>query len=64
MVFVNKTDIPDPELLDLVEIEAAELLEAHGYFDPVFARGSAKLALEACEAGRGDDGRRSLSRRW
>ncbi len=54
VVFVNKTDIADPELLDLVEIEAAELLEAHGYDDPVFVRGSALRALRACEQGRAD----------
>ena len=51
VVFVNKTDIADGELLDLVEIETAELLEAHGYLDPVFVRGSALLALRAAEAG-------------
>ncbi|MCB9596534.1 MAG: elongation factor Tu [Sandaracinaceae bacterium] len=55
VVFVNKTDVADPELLDLVEIETAELLEAHGYLDPVFVRGSAREALRACEAGRFDD---------
>ncbi|MBX3270235.1 MAG: elongation factor Tu [Sandaracinaceae bacterium] len=54
VVFVNKTDIADPELLELVELEAAELLEAHGYPDACFVRGSARLALEACEAGRFD----------
>ena len=55
VVFVNKTDIADPELLDLVEIEMAELLEAHDYLDPVFVRGSAREALRACEEGRFDD---------
>lgn len=55
VVFVNKTDIADPELLDLVEIETAELLEAHGYLDPVFVRGSAREALRACEVGRFED---------
>jgi len=55
VVFVNKTDIADPELLDLVEIETAELLEAHGYLDPLFVRGSAREAQRACEAGRFDD---------
>ena len=55
VVFVNKTDIADPELLDLVEIEAAELLESHGYLDCEFVRGSALAALRAAEAGLFED---------
>ena len=54
VVFVNKTDIADGELLDLVELETAELLESYDYFDPVFVRGSALLALRAAEAGAWD----------
>ncbi len=57
VVFVNKVDVADPELLGLVEIEVAELLEAHDYIDPPFVRGSALEALRACEAGRFDDAR-------
>ena len=31
VVAVNKADLADPELLDLVELEVRELLDAHGY---------------------------------
>src|SRR5215471_133982 len=31
VVFVNKTDVADPELLELVVLETQELLAAHGY---------------------------------
>ena len=52
VVFVNKVDrCDDPELLDLVEMETAELLEAHGFTDVVMVRGSALLALQAAERG-------------
>jgi elongation factor Tu len=54
VVFVNKVDVADRELLDLVELEVTEMLEAHG-FAAVFVRGSALLALAACESGRFDD---------
>ncbi len=55
VVFVNKTDVADPELLDLVELEVSELLERHGYTGTVFVRGSALRALQACEEGRFGD---------
>ncbi|MEM6732409.1 MAG: GTP-binding protein, partial [Myxococcota bacterium] len=55
VVFVNKVDVAEPELLDLVEMEVSEALEAHGYMDTPFVRGSALLALEAAKAGRFDD---------
>ncbi len=52
VVFVNKVDrADDEELLDLVEMEAAEILSEYGYDDVVFVRGSALKALEAAEAG-------------
>jgi elongation factor Tu len=31
MVALNRADVGDPELLDLVELEVRELLERHGY---------------------------------
>jgi len=55
VVFVNKTDVADPELLDLVEIEVGEQLAAQGYANPRFVRGSALKALEAIEAGKPED---------
>src|SRR3712207_6655458 len=41
VVFVNKVDIADPELLQLVELETTELLERHGYTRVPFIKGSA-----------------------
>jgi elongation factor Tu len=55
VVFLNKIDVADPELLDLVELEVADLCARYGYGDPAFARGSALRALSACEAGSFDD---------
>ncbi len=49
VTFINKCDqIPkeDEELLDLVEMELTELLEKHGFKNPVFVRGSALKAVE------------------
>ena len=48
VVFLNKTDIADPELIDLVEMDVRDLLTKYGFPGdevPVI-RGSAKLALE------------------
>ena len=53
VVFVNKIDrCTDPELLELVELETADLLSAHGFEDVPMVRGSALQALDA--AGRGE----------
>jgi elongation factor Tu len=52
VVFINKVDLADAELLELVELETRELLEAHGYRDAKVVRGSALRALEAAQAGR------------
>ncbi len=39
VVFVNKTDVADSELLELVVLETQDLLVAHGYADsPVIQR--------------------------
>src|SRR5256885_6182590 len=47
LVFLNKMDLADPELVDLVEEEIRELLEKNGYDkDAPIIRGSATKALE------------------
>ena len=50
VVFINKVDVADPELLDLVELEVRELCEAHGFADPPVIRGSALAALSGDDA--------------
>jgi elongation factor Tu len=53
VVFLNKMDqigAGDQELVDLVEMELTELLEAKGYKSPVIIRGSALKALEGDKA--------------
>jgi len=54
-VFVNKIDVADPELVDLVVLETQELLAAQGYKDDPIVRGSALKALLAIEDGKVDD---------
>ena len=46
VVFINKVDISDPELLELVVMEATERLELHGYKDSPVVKGSALRALK------------------
>jgi len=47
VVFLNKVDMmDDEELLELVELELAELLESYGFVDCPIVRGSALKALE------------------
>ncbi|MBX3189520.1 MAG: elongation factor Tu [Labilithrix sp.] len=55
VVFVNKVDVADPELVDLVVMEAEELVAAHGYEDTPVIRGSALRAVAAIDEDRGDD---------
>jgi elongation factor Tu len=55
VVFVNKADIADPELLELVVLETQEILRAHGYGEAPVVIGSALRAVEALDAGRRDD---------
>jgi elongation factor Tu len=55
VVFVNKTDVADPELLELVVLETQSLLEGFGYRGSPVVTGSALRALEALDAGRPDD---------
>ena len=52
VVFVNKMDIADPELVDLVVVDIDDLVRAHGYVDAPIVRGSALGALHALAAGR------------
>ncbi len=58
IVFMNKTDqVDDPELLELVEMEIRDLLNAYdfpGDTTPII-KGSALKALEAAQAGKNDD---------
>ncbi len=51
VVFVNKVDVADRELLELVVLETHELLEAHGYQGVPVVMGSALRALEAIDRG-------------
>ena len=55
VVFVNKIDVADPELVDLVVLETQELLAAQGYKDAPIVRGSALKALLAIEDGKVGD---------
>jgi len=50
-VFINKVDLADAELLELVELETRELLAQHGYHDVKVVRGAALRALDAAKAG-------------
>jgi elongation factor Tu len=54
VVFINKTDIADPELLELVELETQDYLVAQGYEDTPFVFGSALKALAAASEGNFD----------
>jgi elongation factor Tu len=51
VVFVNKMDVADPELVDLVVLEVDELLRQFGYVDVPVVKGSALRALHAAAAG-------------
>jgi elongation factor Tu len=55
VVFVNKMDVADPELVDLVVLEIDELLRQFGYVDVPIVKGSALRALHAVTSGRLDD---------
>jgi elongation factor Tu len=50
VVFVNKIDVADEELIELVEMETSEMLEKQGYKNTPFVRGSALKALQATDA--------------
>ena len=51
VVFINKCDVADPELIELVEMEAAEMLESQGFHNVTMIQGSALRAMEDAEAG-------------
>ncbi len=55
VMFVNKLDVADLELLDLVVLELDELLRGFGYLGVPVIKGSALGALTAVTAGRLDD---------
>jgi len=56
VVFLNKIDMSDAELHELVELEVREMLEQQGFSaDTPFVKGSALKALQACEDKRFDD---------
>jgi elongation factor Tu len=57
IVFLNKVDIADPELIELVEMELRELLDTYEFpgNDTPIIKGSALKALEAASAGKGAD---------
>jgi len=47
VIFINKSDLADLEMIELVEMEAMELVVEHGFsIDTPIVVGSAKLALE------------------
>lgn len=54
VVFVNKVDLSNEELLELVELETTELLEANGFENTPIVRGSALQAMQAATEGRWD----------
>jgi elongation factor Tu len=51
VVFVNKIDVADRELVELVVLEVQELLEAHGFAGAPVVMGSALVALAAVDRG-------------
>jgi elongation factor Tu len=55
VVFVNKMDVADEELVGLVVLEMEELLRQHGYVDVPVVKGSALGALKALARGALDD---------
>jgi elongation factor Tu len=54
VVFVNKVDVADRELLELVELETGEMLASQGFSDVPMIRGSAREALRDLAAGKVD----------
>ena len=46
VVFVNKCDVADEEMIELIEMEVTEMLEAQGFEGTPFVKGSALRALE------------------
>jgi elongation factor Tu len=57
VVFVNKIDVADAELVELVVLETEELLRAQGYAGVRVVKGSALAALRAVDEGAPGDAR-------
>ncbi len=55
VVFINKVDISEADLIPLVEMEIEELCTAHGFPNVKIITGSAYKALESANAGRDDE---------
>ncbi len=55
VVFVNKMDMADPELVPLVVAETEDLLALHGFVGTPFIKGSALRAVEAIDNGQMED---------
>jgi elongation factor Tu len=55
VVFVNKMDVADPELVDLVVLDIDDLLRQFAYIDVPIVKGSALGALQAVASGKLDD---------
>ncbi len=51
VVFINKVDVADTELIEVVQMETQEVLEELGFENVPFVLGSALQALRAAEAG-------------
>src|SRR6476469_430800 len=56
VVFLNKMDLADPELVELVEMELRELLTSYGFpgDDIPIVKGSAKVALDEGDVALGE----------
>jgi len=52
VAFINKVDIADEELIELVELEGQEMLESQGYDNVTFIKGSALGAIQDLKAGK------------
>lgn len=57
VVFVNKCDVADPELLEIVVLETEELLSKNGYTNVPIIKGSAREAIVAIDEGKPNDPR-------
>jgi elongation factor Tu len=57
VAFINKIDVADQELIDLVELEATEMLGSQGFTNVSIVRGSARGAVE-------DIARGAFDTRW
>src|SRR6187397_691517 len=57
VVFLNKMDLADPELVELVEMELRELLTSYGFpgDDIPIVKGSAKVALDEGDVALGEN---------